>query len=158
MTIPSSRQAECRAKPGSGTALFVSEPAGQGIIVDTSAIVGLLLGEAEAEEIAHRMAQAPILLISEANWVEACLVMSARRGAEGLRALASLIEMTGLERIPVDRPIGDAAIAAWYRFGKGRHPASLNFGDCFAYALSKWSGLPLLYKGDDFSRTDVRPA
>lgn len=140
------------------SAIFVREPAGRGIVVDTSAIVGLLLGEAEAAQIAQRMAQASILLISEANWVETCLVMSARRGAAGRRALASLSEMTGLERIPVDRPIGDAAIAAWERFGKGRHPASLNFGDCFAYALSQWSGLPLLYKGDDFSRTDVRSA
>jgi ribonuclease VapC len=158
VTRPSADRGKHEALSDSGAPWFAREPAAQGLVVDTSAIVGLLLGEAEAPEIASRMALASILLISEANWVEASLVMSARKGAEGLRALAALSEMTGLERIPVDRPIGDAAIAAWERFGKGRHPASLNFGDCFAYALSRCAGLPLLFKGDDFSRTDVRPA
>jgi ribonuclease VapC len=83
------------------------------------------------------------------------MVIEARKGAEGLRDLDLLIERAGVEFVPVDREQGSLARRAFSRFGKGRHPAGLNYGDCFAYALARHLGEPLLFKGDDFVKTDV---
>jgi ribonuclease VapC len=89
--------------------------------------------------------------------IEATIVVDARQGADAVRDLEFLVDAT-VEIVPVDVEHARAAAAAWRRFGKGRHPAALNFGDCFSYALARLAGVPLLYKGDDFSQTDVAAA
>ena len=93
--------------------------------------------------------------ISAANWLEAAIVVEARKGAAGAIEFDSFVESAAIEIVPVTDEIARAARAAWRRYGKGRHPASLNFGDCFAYALAKVEGLPLLAIGTDFSSTDI---
>jgi ribonuclease VapC len=84
------------------------------------------------------------------------IVIEARFGTEGLCDLDLLVERAGIELVPVDLEQARAARAAWSRYGKGRHPAGLNYGDCFSYALARVLEEPMLFKGEDFSRTDVR--
>lgn len=95
--------------------------------------------------------------MSVATFVETSIVIESRYGAEGLRDLDLLLERAGLELVPVDVEQARAARAAYSRYGKGRHPAALNFGDCFSYALARVLGEPLLFKGGDFSQTDLQP-
>jgi ribonuclease VapC len=95
--------------------------------------------------------------MSVATLVEISIVIESRYGAEGLRDLDQLIERGGIELVAVDLEQAKLARGAFSRFGKGRHAAGLNYGDCFAYALAKMLGEPLLFKGEDFSRTDVPP-
>jgi len=96
--------------------------------------------------------------LSAANLLEAAIVIEARKGEAGSRELDLLMYRSGIEIVAVDRDQVETARLAWRRFGKGRHPAALNYGDCFAYALAKTRGLPLLFRGDDFARTDIAPA
>lgn len=86
------------------------------------------------------------------------MVIESRLGEPGTRLLASLIQSVAMEIVPFDAALARMAGAGWRRFGKGRHEASLNLGDCFSYALSKSLGAPLLYKGENFSRTDIASA
>ena len=95
-------------------------------------------------------------LMSVATFVEISVVLEVRHGAEGLRDLDHFIGRAGLELVPVDAEHGKVACSAFSRFGKGRHRAGLNYGDCFSYALATLTEEPLLFKGDDFSHTDVR--
>ena len=97
-------------------------------------------------------------MLSAANWLELAIVIDGRKGPQWLPELDAFLE--GLDVITVPASLGQVRIAreAYRRFGKGNHPAGLNFGDCFAYALAKERDLPLLFKGDDFARTDLRPA
>ena len=126
------------------------------IVVDTSALMSVLLGEADAEAQATRLADhVGELVISTASLVEVGIVARAKRGAEGVRDLDRLLSALGMEEIPVSGDHARAAIEAWTRFGKGRHPAALNYGDCFSYALATCLGAPLLFKGRDFSQTDI---
>ncbi len=125
------------------------------IAVDTSALVAVVLGEEDAERHLAEL-QRNVTRLSSVSLVEASIVVHARQGPDAERDLGLLVEATIDELVPVDLDQARAAISAWRRFGKGRHPASLNFGDCFAYAVAGMSDLPLLYKGDDFSQTDVR--
>lgn len=97
-------------------------------------------------------------LMSVATFVEISIVIEARHGAEGLRDLDHFIGRAGIELVPVDAEHGEAARGAFNRFGKGRHRAGLNYGDCFSYALAISTGEPLLFEGDDFVHTDVTPA
>jgi ribonuclease VapC len=90
--------------------------------------------------------------------VESAIVVEARQGADAARDLHLLVDATIDELVPVDGDHAKAAIAAWRRFGRGRHPAELNLGDCFAYAVAQIAGVPLLYKGDEFSATDITSA
>jgi len=90
--------------------------------------------------------------------IAAAIVVESRQGADAARDLRLLVDGAIDDLVPVDASCSEAAIAAWRRFGKGRHPAALNFGDCFAYAVAQLEGLPLLFKGDDFSQTDLRVA
>ena len=125
------------------------------IAVDTSALVAVVLGEEDAERHLAEL-QRNVTRLSSVAFVEASIVVHARQGPDAERDLGLLVEGTIDELVPVDLDQARAAISAWRRFGKGRHPASLNFGDCFSYAVARTSDLPLLYKGDDFSQTDVR--
>jgi ribonuclease VapC len=128
------------------------------MVIDTSAIVAILFGEAEAEAFAEIIEATPVRLTSVASALEATIVIESELGEEGGRELDALLQTTGISIEPVTTEQLAAARHAFRNFGKGRHPAALNFGDCFSYALSKSTGEPLLFKGDDFARTDVESA
>ena len=128
------------------------------MIVDTSALVALFLDEADHDVIAGIIDRAESASISVVSRFELVAVLCGHRvGADPTRA-AEFIDALHLEHVPVSLDQAQLAIEALLRFGKGRHPASLNLGDCFAYALAKACGAPLLFKGDDFARTDIVPA
>ena len=125
------------------------------MIVDSSALVAILFNEPEAAEFARLMMREPCR-ISAANYFEAGMVVDRKTRDEIPRqAFDTLVATTRLEIVDVTREQADEARMAYRRFGKGYHEARLNFGDCFAYALAKQSGEPLLFKGHDFSRTDI---
>lgn len=123
--------------------------------VDTSAIVAILGAESDARVFAEAMADAPALRVSAATYVEAGIVMDSRRDVKLSRSLDDFVRNTRIVVEPVTAEQARLAREAYRDFGKGRHPAGLNFGDCFAYALAKDKGEPLLCKGNDFKRTDV---
>ena len=125
------------------------------MVIDTSALIAVLLAEAPAQRIARAIEDAPLRLLSAANFLEASIVIERRNGEAGARDLDLLIYRTGLEIVPVDHDLVEIARRAWRRFGKSRHSAVLNYGDCFAYALAKSRDLPLLCVGNDFSQTDI---
>ena len=126
------------------------------IVVDTSAIIAVVFGEDDAEEFADRLdAHAGRIAISEVTRFEIRAVVDAQRGVAGVARLDALLSELDVTWVDVDDQITTAAIAAWQTFGKGRHPARLNLGDCFSYALSTHLGAPLLFKGDAFAQTDV---
>jgi ribonuclease VapC len=127
------------------------------MVVDTSALLAILQDEPERRRFNEALESADSRLMSVATFVETSIVIESRYGAEGLRDLDLLLERAGLELVPVDVEQARTARAAYSRFGKGRHPAALNFGDCFSYALARVLGEPLLYKGGDFSQTDLQP-
>ena len=128
------------------------------MIIDTSALVSILDQEQEAERLAHAIATASERMLSAANLVETGIVMQVRRGDEAVRDLDLLLAKLKIEIIAVSAKQANLARKAFQRFGRGRHPARLNFGDCFAYALAKDSGAPLLFKGEDFRQTDIAVA
>lgn len=129
------------------------------MVVDTSALLAILLQEDDAHRFAEAIEAVERPLISAANVVESGIVLIARYGAEARTDLESLLEAGGMAVEPVTVEQSKIALDAYEAFGKGRgHGASLNFGDCFAYALAKASGMPLLFKGEDFSRTDIPTA
>ena len=128
------------------------------MIVDTSALVAVLFDEPDSERYATAMAQAARCRMSAANFLEAALVVEGRAGISGAQELDIFIETAEIEIVPVSVEQARVARRAWREFGKGNHPAGLNFGDCFAYALAKVAGEPILYKGDDFTLTDVESA
>ena len=128
------------------------------MVLDSSALAAILLAEPERRPFIEAIETADARLLSVANWLEISIVIEARYGAEGTRDLQRFIEYAGIEIIPVDLEQGRLARDAWVRFGKGRHRADLNYGDCFAYALAKQRGRVLLFKGEDFSHTDVAAA
>ena len=125
------------------------------MIIDTSALVAVLDQELEAERIARTLASAPERVLSAANLVEVGIVMQARRGDDGERDLDLLLAKLRVDIAAVTASQADLARKAFRRYGRGRHAANLNFGDCFAYALAKDKSAPLLFKGGDFERTDV---
>jgi ribonuclease VapC len=125
------------------------------MVIDSSALLAVLLGEPEAEQVAAAIESNTPRLLSAANLLEASIVIEARKGDAGGRELDLLLYRGEIEVVAVDRNQAEAARTAWRRFGKGRHPAGLNYGDCFAYALAKIHRLPLLFRGDDFAQTDI---
>ena len=127
------------------------------IIVDTSAIVAALFGEPGGDRILQRLTDSPCAM-SAATRVELGIVIEARKGAAGTGLLEEFLARIGMQIEPVDGRLAHEALACWRRFGKGRHAAGLNFGDCFSYALARRTGRPLLFVGDDFARTDVLAA
>jgi ribonuclease VapC len=125
------------------------------MVIDTSAIVAIALNEPDAAELEVRIADDPVRLISAAVVLEATIVLETRLGDAGGREFDLWLLKIGAEIVPVDAEQADAARRAWRRFGKGRHAAALNYGDCFSYALALTRGEPLLFKGEDFAKTDV---
>ncbi|SEF15450.1 ribonuclease VapC [Rhizobiales bacterium GAS191] len=128
------------------------------MVIDTSAIVAIALNEPEAQAFEQRIADDPIRLISAATVLEAAMVIETRLGEPGGGELDLWLHKVGVEIVAVEAEHADQARRAWRRFGKGRHPAGLNFGDCFSYALAALTQEPLLFKGEDFSKTDIRMA
>jgi ribonuclease VapC len=128
------------------------------VIVDTSALVAVILGEPDAEAQLARMAGAETLALSAATLAEALIVVEARQGREAATDLVALLAELEAEIASLDEDQAELAASAWRRFGKGRHPAALNLGDAFSYALAAARGEPLLFKGRDFSATDIRQA
>jgi ribonuclease VapC len=125
------------------------------MVIDTSAIIAVLLAEANAARIAQMIEADSPRLLSAANYLETSMVIESRKGEAGGRELDLLIYRGAIEIVAFDQDQAEIARMAWRRFGRGRHPAGLNYGDCFAYALAKARRSPLLYQGDDFSQTDV---
>jgi ribonuclease VapC len=127
------------------------------IAADTSALTAVVLGEPDADRFLQAL-RSDSVLISAASLMEASIVVEARQGMDATRDLGILVEAVVEQIVPVDELHARAAVGAWRRFGKGRHPAALNFGDCFAYAAASLADAPLLFKGDDFAQTDLRSA
>ncbi|MEZ5332690.1 MAG: type II toxin-antitoxin system VapC family toxin [Thermoanaerobaculia bacterium] len=125
------------------------------MVLDTSALLAILQDEPGRRRFTEAIEAAESCLLSVASFVEASIVVEARFGAEGVRDLDLLLERAGIEIGGVDAEQGRLARQAFSRYGKGRHEAGLNFGDCFAYALARALARPLLFQGGDFARTDT---
>jgi len=125
------------------------------MVIDVSAFLAILNAEPDADRYASAIAADPIRLMSVVNWVELSFVIMTRKKEPGVFDAERLATQSALEQVAVDATQATAAIEAFRRFGKGRHPAGLNLGDCFAYALAHTTGEPLLFKGNDFPKTDV---
>lgn len=128
------------------------------MVIDSSVLAAVVLGEPDAERYVQAMQRHEPLSVSAATLLESRIVVEARQGPDATRDLDLLVDQAVVAVQPVDAHQADIAFAAWRRFGKGRHPAGLNFGDCFAYALASVLDEPLLFKGEDFAATDVRAA
>ena len=125
------------------------------MVLDTSALIALLLDEPEAEDFRTALELDQARLVSAATLLETAIVIESRKGEAAGRELDRLIDKASVSVMPIDGDQIDEARRAWRRYGRGRHEAGLNYGDLFAYALSRVTGEPLLFKGDDFRRTDV---
>jgi len=128
------------------------------MIVDSSAILAIALQEPEAGRFASAIVRAPERHMSSVNWLETMMVIEGRAGALAADDALLILGQLAVETLPFDAAHMHEAHEAWRRFGKGRHPAALNLGDCCAYAASKIEGRPLLFKGSDFEKTDVEKA
>lgn len=128
------------------------------LVLDTSALVAILLREPPADALLNRILGASLRHLSAATLVEAGMVMEGRRGDVGARELDELLAQLEVEIVPLTAAQAALARGAFRRFGKGRHPAALNLGDCFSYALAVALDAPLLFVGDDFARTDIAAA
>jgi ribonuclease VapC len=125
------------------------------MVIDTSALVAIFFVEPERESFLEAIATAENRLLSAASVLETGMVLEGRQGEAAGREFDLFVVRANLQVVPVDAEQADLARSAWRKYGKGRHPAALNFGDCFAYALAKSTGEPLLAKGTDFASTDV---
>jgi ribonuclease VapC len=125
------------------------------MVLDTSALLAIFLAEPERKPFLEAILQAETRMISAATVLETGIVLEARRGESAGREFDLFVVRANLQIVPVDSEQTEIARSAWRKYGKGRHPAGLNFGDCFAYALAKSAGEPLLSKGNDFAETDV---
>ena len=125
------------------------------MVIDTSAILALLFNEAEADDIEVALDSDPVRLLSAASYLEAAIVVEARLGEAGGREFDLLVHKARIEVVAVTDEQAEVARDGWRRYGRGRHKAGLNFGDCFAYALAVVSGEPLLCKGGGFAKSDV---
>lgn len=126
------------------------------MVLDTSALLALLLDEQEADAFRIAVEEDPRRLVSAGTLIETAIVIEARKGVAGGRELDVLMQKADIEVVPVDAEQAAEARRAFRRFGRGRHAAGLNYGDTFAYALARVTDEPLLFTGDDFGRTDVR--
>lgn len=125
------------------------------LVVDTSVFVAILLKERDADTYRNTLLSVEKVLISTVTAVELHIVVTAKLGTDGILNLDRLLSQPLFEIVPVDHQQMTAANLAFERYGKGRHPAKLNYGDLFSYALAKSKDLPLLFKGEDFSKTDI---
>ncbi len=128
------------------------------MIVDSSAVLAVLFNESDAETYARALTQADSCRISAVNFVEAAIAVEAQTKDSGSRQFDAFFRGAGIAIEAVTEQQAHVARQAYTDFGKGRHPAGLNFGDCFAYALAKVTGEPLLFKGEDFKKTDITSA
>jgi ribonuclease VapC len=125
------------------------------MVIDTSALVAIFLAEPERKLLLDLVLKAETRMISAATVLETGIVLEARRGESAGREFDLFVVRANLQIVAVDSEQTEIARSAWRKYGKGRHPAALNFGDCFAYALAKFAGEPLLAKGTDFAATDI---
>ncbi|WP_295438315.1 type II toxin-antitoxin system VapC family toxin [uncultured Thiodictyon sp.] len=128
------------------------------MVIDPSALLAVLQDEPERRAFNELIEAATRRRLSTASLVELSIVIEARQGAEGIRDLDLFLATAAIELVPFDAVQARLAREGFRRFGKGRHPAGLNLGDCFSYALARVLNEPLLFKGDDFPRTDVTAA
>jgi ribonuclease VapC len=126
------------------------------MVLDTSAILAILLEEPEAAQFVHLIGEDRVRLCSAVTFVEASIVLRNRKGERGQQKLDLFLRRAKVQIVAVDAKQAEVARDAYERFGKGKHPAGLNLGDCFSYALSKSANEPLLFKGGDFSKTDIQ--
>lgn len=125
------------------------------MVIDTSALVAMLSDEPEAQRFEAAVEAAPVRLLSAGSYLEAAIVIEARFGEAGGRELDLWLHRAAVDLVSVDAGQVEVARMAYRKYGKGRHRAGLNYGDCFAYALATVSGAALLYKGQDFAHTDI---
>jgi ribonuclease VapC len=125
------------------------------MVIDSSALVAIVFNEPEAAEFRAKVARDDVRLVSAASVLEASMVVEGRRGEQAGRNLDQALLEGRMQVVPVTMEQIEAAREAFRKYGRGRHKAGLNFGDCFSYALAKVSGEPLLYKGNDFALTDI---
>lgn len=125
------------------------------MVIDTSALLAILLGEPEMRAFSKKIEADPVRLLSVASYLETAIIFDDRLGYEGARDLRLFLAEAEIEIVPVSLDQAEIARQAYRRFGRGNHPASLNFGDCFAYSLARMTGERLLFKGNDLSRTDI---
>jgi ribonuclease VapC len=125
------------------------------MVIDTSAVMAILQDEHERRSFTEAIEEADSRRMSTASFVETSIVVETRYGTDGVGDLDLFLSRADIELVPVDAGQALVARRALTSFGKGRHPAGLNYGDCFSYALAKTLGEPLLYKGDDFAGTDI---
>jgi len=125
------------------------------MVIDTSALVAIFFAEPERQKFLAAITAAGSRMVSAASVLETGIVLETRQGEAAGREFDLFVVRANLQIIPVDAEQVDLARSAWRKFGKGRHPAGLNFGDCFSYALARFSGEPLLAKGTDFASTDI---
>ena len=125
------------------------------MVIDTSAVLAILLSESDASQYARTIESSDRCIMSAASFLEAAMVVDGRGDAIASRRLDAFMREAEIEVVPLTMPQVQIARQAFRDFGKGRHKASLNFGDCITYALAKESGEPLLFKGGDFAKTDI---
>lgn len=128
------------------------------MILDSSAVVALLLREPDHERLLQALAAAASVGIGAPTMVETTIVLSARLGQDGRGLVSRFLDEADVTLIPFTDAHFGTAVDAWLRFGRSRHPAALNFGDCLAYATARLAGQPLLFTGSDFPRTDIEAA
>ena len=129
------------------------------IVVDSSALIAILRREPEADDFLQIIAKADGCLLSSVAWLETSMVLAGRAGdATSWTEFDALIARAGIQVVAQDAELAEAARAAFLLYSRGRHPAALNLGDCTSYALARQRNLPLLFKGDDFPRTDLQRA
>ncbi|MER9236351.1 type II toxin-antitoxin system VapC family toxin [Mesorhizobium sp. M0622] len=128
------------------------------MVIDTSAVVAILRSEPEAARLERALVSDPIRLIPATCVLEARMVLVSRRGEHALAEIDLWLRKVEADIIPVDSELVDLATQGWLTYGKGHHPAALNFADCLSYALAKRADEPLLFIGKDFSQTDIEPA
>jgi ribonuclease VapC len=128
------------------------------MVVDTSVIVAILMMEPDRADLSRKLARANSRQLSSVSYMEAGIVLTSRFGATAEHEINHLLLTARIDVAPITLLHAKLALDAFRRYGKGRHPAALNFGDCFSYALAKSSAEPLLFKGDGFARTDISVA
>jgi ribonuclease VapC len=128
------------------------------MVIDTSVLIAILFLEPDRRYYQEQIERASYKQVSAVSYMEAGMVLTSRFGSNAEMALDELLTKAGVTISPVNGTQAKLALAAFREYGKGRHPAGLNFGDCFSYALAKSSAEPLLFKGSDFARTDITVA
>ena len=126
--------------------------------LDSSAVIAILLSESGALDLVDRILEADVVRIGTPTLVETAIVLANRRGRPSLSEVRGLVDELGVTVVPFGIDEWEGAVAAFERFGRGRHKAGLNFGDCLAYATAAVAGDSLLFVGNDFTKTDVKPA